>query len=65
MLRRAGRGREIQWTVWGEEDVIRADFERAGAVVRDAARLSLEEAAVTLLTGESAGHHVRIDSEGR
>ncbi len=65
VLRRAGRGREIQWTVWGEEDVIRADFERAGAVVRDAARLSLEEAAVTLLTGESAGHHVRIDSEGR
>ena len=45
--------------------MIRADFERAGAVVRDAARLSLEEAAVTLLTGDSAGHHVRIDSEGR
>jgi ABC-2 type transport system ATP-binding protein len=51
VVRRAGRGREIQWTVWGDESDVRARFTAAGASVRETSSLSLEEAAVSLLSG--------------
>jgi ABC-2 type transport system ATP-binding protein len=51
VLRRAGHGREIQWTVWGEESEVLARFTAAGAAVRETTSLSLEEAAVSLLSG--------------
>jgi ABC-2 type transport system ATP-binding protein len=49
VLRRGSLGREIQWTIWGEEREVADALTRAGAVVRDAAPLTLQEAAVTLL----------------
>ena len=55
VIRSASRGREIQWTVWGEEAAVLASLSAAGASVREASTLSLEEAAVSLLTG----HEVR------
>jgi ABC-2 type transport system ATP-binding protein len=55
VVRREVRGREIQWTVWGEEPAVRATLTAAGASVRESSTLSLEEAAVSLLTG----HEVR------
>jgi ABC-2 type transport system ATP-binding protein len=49
VVRREGAGREVQWTVWGDEaDVVR-HFATAGATVRDAAPLSLHEATLALL----------------
>jgi ABC-2 type transport system ATP-binding protein len=51
VVRRAGRGREIHWTMWGEEGEMRARFTEAGASVRETTPLSLEEAAVSLLSG--------------
>jgi len=56
VVRRSDRGREIQWTVWGEEPEIRAALEGAGAAVRDVRGLSLEEAAVSMLSREEATH---------
>lgn len=49
VVRRADRGREILWTVWGDEDEVRAQLTDAGAVVREISPLSLEQAAVSLL----------------
>jgi len=37
------------WTIWGEEPEVRAALEASGARVRDAAPLTLEQAAVALL----------------
>jgi ABC-2 type transport system ATP-binding protein len=51
VVRRSGRGREIQWTVWGDEREVRERFAAAGASVREASSLSLEEAALSLLSG--------------
>ena len=51
VVRRAGRGREIQWTVWGDEREVRERLAAAGASVSEASSLSLEEAAVSLLSG--------------
>jgi ABC-2 type transport system ATP-binding protein len=51
VMRRTARGREIQWTVWGEESDVRAKLAASGASVREASPLSLEEAAVSLLGG--------------
>lgn len=56
VVRKSGRGREILWTVWGVEDEVRAGFADSGAVVREAVPLSLEEAAVSLLTSEEVRH---------
>ncbi|HEX8395335.1 MAG TPA: ABC transporter ATP-binding protein [Longimicrobium sp.] len=50
VVRRGRPGREIQWTVWGPEREVAGAFARSGAVVRDAAPLTLQEAAVTLLS---------------
>lgn len=56
VVRRAEEGREILWTVWGEERAVREQLTAAGASVRDVRGLSLEEAAVSLLSGEEASH---------
>jgi ABC-2 type transport system ATP-binding protein len=58
VLRRAARGREIEWTVWGIEGEVRTMLGEAGAQVREVTRLSLEEAAVALLSPEG-GHRER------
>ncbi|HWK89805.1 MAG TPA: ABC transporter ATP-binding protein [Longimicrobium sp.] len=50
VLRRGSIGREIQWTIWGNEAEVSARLARAGAVVRDAAPLTLADAAVALLS---------------
>jgi hypothetical protein len=56
VVRRVARGREIEWTVWGEEQEVRTRLGNAGALVREVTRLSLEEAAVALLSPEGASH---------
>lgn len=50
VLRRTGSGREIEWTVWGDEGRIRACFTDCGAVVRNVAPLTLDQAVTTLLS---------------
>lgn len=50
--RRAGTGREILWTVWGEPDAVREELRGAGATVREATPLTLDEAAIALLGSE-------------
>jgi ABC-2 type transport system ATP-binding protein len=49
VLRRAGSGREVQWTVWGDEADVARQLAAAGATVRDVAPLSLSEATLALL----------------
>jgi ABC-2 type transport system ATP-binding protein len=49
VLRRAGEGREVQWTVWGAERDVSGELAASGATVRDAAPVSLSEAALALL----------------
>jgi hypothetical protein len=50
VIRRSGHAREIEWTVWGEQERVTAELARAGATVREVARLSLDDAATTLLS---------------
>lgn len=52
--RRAGTGREILWTVWGEPEAVREQLNGAGATVREVSPLTLDEAAITLLAGEES-----------
>ncbi|MBW3570045.1 MAG: ABC transporter ATP-binding protein [Gemmatimonadetes bacterium] len=55
VLVRAGGGREITWTVWGDERQVAERLAASGATVREAGRLSLEDAALALLrAGEAA-----------
>ena len=49
VLLRQGTEREIEWTVWGREDEVAARLSAAGATVREAAPLSLEDATLALL----------------
>lgn len=49
VLRRAGSGRDVQWTIWGDEADVARQLAAAGATVRDAAPLSLSEATLALL----------------
>ncbi len=49
VVRKAGNGRELQWTVWGEEAEVSERFARAGGTVRAVTPLSLDDAAITLL----------------
>jgi ABC-2 type transport system ATP-binding protein len=51
-LRRSSTGREVQWTLIGEPDDVRTRLGAAGASLRDATPLSLEEAAMALLSEE-------------
>lgn len=52
ILRRNGGGREQRWTVWGREADIIDRVSAGGARVREVQRVSLEDAALALLTGE-------------
>ncbi|HKJ93307.1 MAG TPA: ABC transporter ATP-binding protein [Longimicrobiales bacterium] len=56
VVRRSEAGREIVWTVWGDEGAVRQQLTSAGAAVREVRTLSLEEAAVSLLSREEASH---------
>jgi ABC-2 type transport system ATP-binding protein len=49
VLRRGSLGREIQWSIWGEEREVVRHLAGAGATVRNSTPLSLAEAAVALL----------------
>ena len=49
VLLREGTEREIDWTVWGDEDEVAGRLAAAGATVREAAPLSLEDATLALL----------------
>lgn len=48
-LRRSPAGRELQWTLIGEESDVTARLAAAGATVRDITPLALEEAALAFL----------------
>jgi ABC-2 type transport system ATP-binding protein len=50
VIRRSGGDREVAWTVWGSQDEVVAGLSAAGATVRDVQPLTLEEAAIALLT---------------
>lgn len=49
VLRKGSLGREIQWSIWGEERDVVEHLSASGATVRDAAPLTLADAAVALL----------------
>ena len=53
-LRRSRGGREVQWTLIGEERDVTARLAAAGASVRDVTPLALEDAALAFLAGEVA-----------
>ncbi len=49
VVRTTGSGRELAWTVWGEEAEVLDQLKAGGATVREVDPLTLEEAAVALL----------------
>ena len=49
VLRRAGTGRTIQWTIWGDEQEIAERIAASGGVVREVTPLTLDQAVMTLL----------------
>ncbi|HZH13845.1 MAG TPA: ABC transporter ATP-binding protein [Archangium sp.] len=51
-LRRAGTGRELQWTLVGEEHEVVARLSGTGARVREVTALGLEDAALAFLSEE-------------
>jgi ABC-2 type transport system ATP-binding protein len=53
-LRRSRGGREVQWTLVGEESDVTARLAAAGATVRDVTPLTLEEAALAFLAEEGS-----------
>jgi ABC-2 type transport system ATP-binding protein len=54
VLVRAASGREITWTVWGDERQVAERLSASGATVRETGRLSLEDAALALLRAGEA-----------
>ena len=54
IIDRRGGARDIEWTVWGEEDRVVAGLSAAGASVRNVAPLSIDEAATALLSRREA-----------
>lgn len=55
VLRRAAGPREVQWTIWGNEPEVTAQFASAGATVRDVAALTLQESTLALLNPKAEG----------
>jgi ABC-2 type transport system ATP-binding protein len=49
VIRRSGGGREVAWSIWGEEEEIAERLKAAGATIREIEPLTLEEAAVALM----------------
>lgn len=49
VLRRGGTGRDLQWTVWGEEREVAGRIAASGGVVREVAPLTLDDAVLNLL----------------
>jgi ABC-2 type transport system ATP-binding protein len=49
IVRRIGSGREINWVVWGEEAEIAGHLTQAGATLREAGPLTLDDAVLALL----------------
>jgi ABC-2 type transport system ATP-binding protein len=54
VLRRGAVGREIQWSIWGDEREVVQRLAVAGAVVRDVSPLTLDDAALALLSRKPA-----------
>ena len=50
VLRKGSLGREIQWTIWGDEREVSGLLAHSGATLHDVTPLTLSEAAVTLLS---------------
>ena len=50
VVKRSGAARAIEWTVWGDREAVTRDLSEAGAAVREVAPLSVDEAAVALLS---------------
>jgi ABC-2 type transport system ATP-binding protein len=50
VLLRAGLGRAMEWTVWGEEEKVVAELSGAGAHLQDSTPLSVDDAATALLS---------------
>ena len=49
VVRRAGSGREIHWVIWGEEAEVAEQLAGAGATLREAGPLTLDDAVLALL----------------
>jgi ABC-2 type transport system ATP-binding protein len=54
VIRRKGSAREVEWTVWGEREEVTGRLSESGATVREVTGLSVDEAAVALLSGKEA-----------
>ena len=54
VVRRSSSARAIEWTVWGDRDAVTRGLSEAGAAVREVAPVSVDEAAVALLSGKEA-----------
>lgn len=54
VVKQRAKAREIEWTVWGDKEVVTREMAQAGATVRDVSALSVDEATIALLTGEEA-----------
>jgi ABC-2 type transport system ATP-binding protein len=52
LVRANGHPRDRRWIVWGDETAVTARLEQHGAVVRSVTALSLDEAALALLSGK-------------
>jgi ABC-2 type transport system ATP-binding protein len=62
-LKRTTTSRDLDWIVWGDQKEITATLTRAGAVVRDAVPLNLNDATLALLSTKEAA--VKTTSTGR
>ena len=49
LVSRNGSGRELAWTIWGDEAEVAERLREAGATIRQIEPLTLEEAALVLL----------------
>ncbi len=54
VVRRSDAARAIEWTVWGDRDAVTRGLSQAGAAVREVAPLSVDEAALALLSAREA-----------